>query len=133
MVLTVETTNTVDVDNVGDYVVTYRAMDAAGNYNDGSCEGSQSYERRVKVVDTLKPVIGLHVNGRLIRHGAGGVSDEISGGVSNPAEELYANMLAQNAALMTEQGTSTQGSAWATAGIVAVVAGVALLAIFERR
>ncbi|MAT60762.1 MAG: hypothetical protein CMH41_03750 [Micrococcales bacterium] len=131
--LTVETSNTVNVDVVGDYVVTYRAKDAAGNYNDGSCQGSQSYERHVKVVDTLKPVIGLHMDGKLIHHGAGGVSDGTSGSVSNPAEEYYANMLTQGAALMTKQGISTQGSVWVAAGIVAVVAGVALLAVFKRR
>jgi hypothetical protein len=52
--------NTVDVDRTGEYLVTYRARDAAGNWNDGDCRGTNRYIRTVYVVDTLQPVISLH-------------------------------------------------------------------------
>lgn len=51
--------NLVDVEQDGEYLVTYRARDAAGNWNDGSCRGSQRYIRTVQVIDTLQPVISL--------------------------------------------------------------------------
>jgi hypothetical protein len=120
---TVETTAAnVNTEVVGTYVVEYRAKDAAGNYNDEHCQGAQSYKRYVEVVDTLKPVIGLHLDGRLLQHGAGGVN--------NPAEEEYSRMLTPDfmtdlASLVAEQGTDALGNAWVTAGIAAVVAGIA--------
>jgi len=131
--LLVAVQNSVNTEVVGDYQVTYKAQDAAGNFNDGSCQGSTEYSRTVKVVDTLKPVIGLHLDGKLVHHGAGGVSDTGTGGLSNPSEQYYKDMLSQEAALMAEQHTSAADSAWMAAGILAVVAGVALLAATKRR
>jgi hypothetical protein len=71
--------NNVDVEQVGEYLVTYRARDNAGNWNDGaiegdaagqpvrSCKGSQQYIRTVTVVDTLSPVIALHYHGSQLK------------------------------------------------------------------
>merc|ERR1711959_94679 len=54
-------TDLVDVDTTGTYVVTYRAMNTVGLYNDGaSCRGGPTvYKRTVEVKDTLRPVITL--------------------------------------------------------------------------
>jgi hypothetical protein len=131
--LAVVVQSSVNTEVVGDYQVIYRAQDVAGNFNDGSCQGSAVYSRTVKVVDTLKPVIGLHLDGKLVHHGAGGVSDSGTGALSNPSEQYYKDMLSQEAALMAEQHTSATDSAWMAAGILAVVAGVALLAATKRR
>jgi len=62
-------TNPVDVEQTGLYLVTYRARDKNGNWNDGSCKNSKQYIRTVRVVDTLKPVIGLHYNGANLASG----------------------------------------------------------------
>jgi len=64
--------NPVDVERTGVYLVTYRARDAAGNWNDGPCKHSQTYIRTVRVVDTLKPVLALHYNGMKLEHAADG-------------------------------------------------------------
>merc|ERR1711898_64292 len=50
---------------LGTYVITYRAKDTVGLYNDGAnCRGgAQYYSRTVTVLDTLKPVITLKYNG----------------------------------------------------------------------
>jgi len=54
-------TDLVDVDTTGTYVVTYRAMNTVGLYNDGAnCRGGPTvYKRTVEVKDTLRPVITL--------------------------------------------------------------------------
>jgi hypothetical protein len=62
--------NPVDVERTGVYLVTYRARDATGNWNDGNCKHSKTYIRTVRVVDTLKPVLALHYNGKTIVHSA---------------------------------------------------------------
>jgi len=49
----------VNVERAGTYVVTYSATDESGNTNE--CKGNYpKLTRRITVVDTLKPVIGLH-------------------------------------------------------------------------
>jgi hypothetical protein len=58
--------NPVDVERTGVYLVTYRARDATGNWNDGNCKHSKRYIRTVRVVDTLKPVLALHYNGKTL-------------------------------------------------------------------
>jgi len=58
--------NPVDVERTGVYLVTYRARDATGNWNDGDCKHSKHYIRTVRVVDTLKPVLALHYNGKTL-------------------------------------------------------------------
>jgi len=49
----------VNVERTGTYVITYRAKDSAGNWNDGTCKGSKATKRTIVIVDTLKPVIAL--------------------------------------------------------------------------
>lgn len=59
--------NEVNVEQVGTYTVTYRAKDAAGNWNDGAActnpGGATHYVRTVTVVDSLKPHIDLQYKG----------------------------------------------------------------------
>jgi hypothetical protein len=53
-----------DVDQVGEYTITYRVQDSAGNWNDGAgtnCAGAAQYKRTVEVVDSLKPVLALRL------------------------------------------------------------------------
>jgi hypothetical protein len=92
--------SSVNVERVGVYVVTYRARDGAGNWNDGAgCwQGPRRYVRTVTVVDTFKPVLQLKYGG-VVQHqghppptamgGAGAASrtghsltDELFGGTS---------------------------------------------------
>jgi hypothetical protein len=90
-------TNPVDTAQVGVYFVTYRARDAAGNWNDANgagsegmqsdngakCTGAAQYVRTVHVVDTLKPAISLTYSDKLIATGA--ATDTGVGGEDNPA------------------------------------------------
>lgn len=62
----VVTTDTVNTEQTGLYLVTYRAKDQNGNWNDGACKQSQQYIRTIRVVDTLKPVLALHYNGATV-------------------------------------------------------------------
>merc|ERR1712167_161332 len=59
---------------LGTYVITYRAKNTVGLYNDGAnCRGgAQYYSRTVTVLDTLKPVITLKYNGNTVAQGTPG-------------------------------------------------------------
>ena len=64
-----------DVEQTGSYTITYRVKDAAGNWNDGrgtNCRGAAQYKRVVEVVDSLKPVLALHLASKTIQ-----MSDEV--------------------------------------------------------
>jgi len=64
-----------DVEQTGLYTITYRVKDAAGNWNDGrgtNCRGAAQYKRVVEVVDSLKPVLALHLASKTIQ-----MSDEV--------------------------------------------------------
>merc|ERR1711881_342891 len=58
----------------GTYVITYRAKNTVGLYNDGAnCRGgAQHYSRTVTVLDTLRPVITLKYNGATVAQGSTG-------------------------------------------------------------
>jgi len=101
--------NDVDVERVGVYKVSYRARDAAGNWNDGSCKGSAQSVRTVHVIDTLQPVLSLHYKGKHLVSSAGGISD--ANGEDNPA--TYRGLLAK-----------TAQSTYVWAGAATILAGV---------
>jgi len=87
--LSVDQTGNVNVRQVGDYKITYRAKDMAGNWNDGC--GNAGTVRTVSVIDTLKPVIALSSAGQYIHLGKGGdqSSTDINQGSSNPADSYF--------------------------------------------
>merc|ERR1711881_207640 len=61
----------------GTYVITYRAKNTVGLYNDGAnCRGgAQHYSRTVTVLDTLRPVITLKYNGNTVAQGTPETND----------------------------------------------------------
>lgn len=127
--LPVTTVGAVDTTQVGTYVISYSTQDAAGNYNDGECSGSATYTRTITVIDTLKPVIGLHLGGKLINHGAGG-SSQASGrhyGAENPA---VASLLSQQLMAVVEP---SQPAALLGAGVVMASAALVLLVWSRQR
>jgi hypothetical protein len=120
--VTMDVQNSVNVEEVGEYTVVYRALDEHGNWNDAdTCRFSaQSYTRTITVVDTLKPVIGLQYKGtHLIEHHNGlppASSDR------RLQQEFPASSVGEGA---------TRASA-AAAALAAALGGVALLALRRR-
>eukprot|EP00937_MAST-01D_sp_MAST-1D-sp2_P006410 g6410.t1 len=78
----------VDVMTTGYYVVTYKARNKAGLYNDSpSCIGKGiEYLRTVVVRDTLKPVITLKYRSQVVAQGQG--HEHSQHGPRNPAYDL---------------------------------------------
>jgi len=143
-------TNPVDVEKTGEYIVTYKAKDSVGNWNDGECKGSKSYLRTVQVVDTLKPIIALkyaetHFNDPLytptyLAHGGHGNELSSVTNQQNPAGDAFRSALQNQAdaeggqahfrsALLTENSMSVVGGPWAVAVLGCLVAGLAMLAM----
>jgi hypothetical protein len=87
-IASVDTIGTVDVEQVGTYLITYRAHDSSGNWNDGhgatdltpvttasikrSCLHASSTVRTVVVRDTIQPVIALAYGGSNFQRGSPG-------------------------------------------------------------
>jgi hypothetical protein len=145
----VKATN-VDVESIGTYLVTYSASDAQGNV-------SPDYVRTVKVIDSLKPIIGLNfgdgklandpydsggpglggmgISGRGHRaHPAYGVKMEKSGYADKEGMYLHENPAIHhfsfsNAGLMMEVASANVP----TVAAVACALGVALVAVAGRR
>jgi len=57
----------VNVEQTGVYLVTYRAVDTSGNWNDGVCAGTTHTVRTITVIDTLKPVLALNYKGKIVQ------------------------------------------------------------------
>jgi hypothetical protein len=88
--LSVEQTGNVNVRTVGEYKITYRAKDMAGNWNDGC--GQAKTIRTVQVIDTLKPVIALSSpEGQYIHVSKGDDTStaDTSHGLANPAGSYF--------------------------------------------
>jgi hypothetical protein len=120
-----EVSSDVNVDQVGTYSVTYRARDHANNWNDQECIGHAEYKRTVIVVDTLKPVIALHYGSNLVHMGQ--ASDTaIHNNAPNPAGNHWSPET-----LMAEATSEPAG--WMLGGAASVVAGLALVALDQRR
>merc|ERR1712118_273100 len=96
----------VNVEKAGTYYTTYSATDKMGNVG--------KVVQKVVVQDTLKPVIGLKVGGSVVHQGA--AKDTGVQGQKNPAHGY---------SFMAEQSGT---GAFALAGVVAALAGVALMA-----
>merc|ERR1711871_1661365 len=125
------TINPVNVEVTGTYVVTYRAENTVGLWNDGKNNagtadvhtclgGNQQYFRTVHVIDTLKPKIVVKYQGTRV---AAGVAQDkaVHNQALNPASQYMAE----------EAGSSL--NAWALGALASAAAGIALLAQSHRR
>jgi len=145
-------TNPVDVEKTGEYIVTYRARDSVGNWNDGSCKGSHIYKRTVQVVDTLKPIIALkyaathftdpaYTPSYLAHAGHGNEMSSVTG-QQNPAGASFRAALQDQAAaeygstnfhpvrrLLGEKSMSIVGGSWTVAILGSLIAAFAMLAM----
>jgi hypothetical protein len=121
----------VDVETTGEYRVTYTATDGAGNHNsDSALTGTcVSYVRTVAVKDTLRPVIALRYNGKLIHTSQG--ADKGVNNQANPAATFGVADVG-NPHLHTPHMVELASShGWLAAGALSAVAGV-LLAVGGR-
>jgi len=146
---TIQVVSNVDVERVGTYTVTYRVHDSAFNWNDGTstasttltkrCRNAASpatYTRAVKVVDTLKPVLALHLSGQVLmtsgandRSTAKGAAD-FGSDHENPAKRFD---FMQSSALMAHAKATGSSAAWFAGALAASLAGIALLATRRSR
>jgi hypothetical protein len=77
---------TVDTNKVGDYVLTYRAQDSTGNWNDGNkCTQLSICQRTVTVIDTLRPVIALKYKNTIIHTSSADDTAVHDASLKNPA------------------------------------------------
>jgi hypothetical protein len=137
----VKATN-VDVEAIGTYLVTYTVSDREGNV-------SPDYVRTVKVIDSLKPIIGLNFGqgelgyhtyddarhdlgahpARHVPHPIYGFHMEKSGYADKHGMYLHENPALHHFALMMEVASANMPAAAA----VACILGVALVAMARRR
>jgi len=117
----IEVTGSVDVEATGMYRITYRVRDKAGNWNDGRCTGSKAYVRKVKVVDTLRPVIKIKYGDKVLHVGAS--ADTGANGETNPAPAYFPRLMAEGAS-----------GSWNPVGALAAIAtGLALFVQVRHR
>merc|ERR1711871_724090 len=116
-------TNPVNVEVTGTYVVTYRAVNSAGLYNnEQTCDdGPNQYKRTVTVKDTLKPVVEVK-----FKHTVVGRSAATDKAVHNNA----ANPAGDHVFMAEAQATS---SAWVFGAAASAIAGLALLVASKRQ
>jgi len=127
-VLTPTVYNGVDVEKTGVYTVTYRVKDGAGNWNDGQCTGTKPYVRTVKVIDTLRPVIGLKYAGKLVHMSDSSDVSQTVAAHANPAASW--NLFGDS--LMAESSSSRSPLAALCIGSF-MVACAMIAAFFNRR
>jgi hypothetical protein len=117
-----DVTNPLDVENVGTYLITYRAHDASSNWNDGC--SAPKLVRTVQVVDTLRPVIAVHDAGKFITSSEGDkVADRGVGNQINPMHNYqgFRRRLLESAGGGEANSISTIALAWAGAGMAAAL------------
>jgi len=141
-------TNPVKVQTTGTYVVTYRAVNSVGLWNDGlaangvdagtGCRGTAiNYFRTVKVSDTLKPVIKLTYattadTTDTIAWGGNGPKSTNAGTRDNPFNNGVHDGTPQAQSLMAEEQTSSVNG-WVLGAIASAVTGLALLGYSQRK
>jgi hypothetical protein len=114
----------VDPEMTGTYLITYRAKDSSGNWNNcTSCTGRKILVRTVTVLDTLVPVIALHDGPTSLR--AGEVSDQGVGGETNPVG-TYAGLgyMANRRRLVLSSEGKREGGSRQYSGITTAMVGV---------
>jgi len=126
----------VNVQITGPYVITYRAQNSVGLYNDGKdasgavttssgCRGTAiSYMRTVIVKDTLKPVIKLTYDSTKIAWGS-------TGNAKNDA--LYVDGVHIGNNYMAEEASTSSVNGWVLGAIASAVTGLALLGFSQRK
>ena len=150
--------NPVTVETTGTYVVTYRAVNSVGLWNDGKaadgvtagtgCRGTAiNYFRTVKVSDTLKPVIKLTYETTegaapdTIAWSSNGAASTNAGSHANPfsdgvhdgtAKASGMTNAAGHVAYMAEEQTSSVNG-WVLGAIASAVTGLALLGYSQRK
>merc|ERR1719399_2716406 len=146
----------VDVETTGTYIVTYRAQNTVGLWNDDSnCRGgANTHKRTVTVVDTLKPVITLKYGGSdtIVAQGSSGEATNSNPSVdypdatgspyktawdtqhasNNPNNDNFDDPGSAHPSLMAEQTTSAVNG-WVIGAFASAVAGLALLGYSTRR
>jgi len=151
--VTAETVGSVNVGKTGKYVLTYRAKNSVGLWNDGlaadgestgaGCRGTAiNYFRTVTISDTLKPVIKLTYDGEtdpIAWSGKGpnsAAADTTGGAPANPYTKgsHTGSGLAgypYNTLMAEEQTSSVNG--WVLGAIASAVTGLALLGYSQRK
>jgi len=143
------------VATTGTYKVTYTAKNSVGLWNNGlntdgedvGCRGTANhYIRTIHVLDTLKPVITLDVNGEQVK-GHGGEASPGGPAGENPTAPLdvdpnsdtygqsgnaFTNPIEGAEALMAEK-TTGQYNGWVLGAVASAVTGLALLGFSQRK
>jgi len=154
------TSQAVNIEKTGKYYITYRAQDSAKNWNDGKCKGSQKAPvKTIIVIDTLVPVIALHLKHHMVQVGTDFNKKGVNG-EANPAHffnykdsawKLYRkhpNMKIANKHLvgnpwldsryvpghkLMAESSPSSSDAWIVAAAASGVVGLALLAYAGRQ
>lgn len=126
--------STVNVETTGTYTVSYTTTDKAGNV------GCAAYVRTVVVKDTLKPVIALRYQGKLVHTSSvagnvglngqanpAGVAFQQSNGLGNP------HLVDSGGSGGTFMAESNSHSSLMMAAVASSVVGIALLAVAHKR
>ena len=151
--VTAETVGSVNVGKTGKYVLTYRAKNSVGLWNDGlaadgestgaGCRGTAiNYFRTVTISDTLKPVIKLTYDGEtdpIAWSGKGpnsAAADTSGGAPANPYTKgahtgSGLEGYPYNTLMAEEQTSSVNG--WVLGAIASAVTGLALLGYSQRK
>jgi hypothetical protein len=139
----------VDYETTGKYIITYRAQNTVSLWNDGAnCRGGANhYYRTVFVSDTLKPVVTLKYDNKIIaqgsRNSAGNAyirSDNVktyrenkkTDGDDAGAPGPFGDAGGAHPSYMAEQ-TSSSVNGWVLGAIASAVAGLALLGYSTRK
>jgi len=139
-------TTGVNTELTGTYVVTYRATNSVGSWNDGpKCRnGAAHYKRTVVVKDSLKPVMEVRYANKVVSISDGsdksikhGPATSVNNPATNDAGYSAGDVVNNDATVAKPEGymaEAAQGSsAWLLAAAGAAVAGLALLGMSQRR
>jgi hypothetical protein len=130
----VKTDEAVNVEKAGTYYLTYRAVNAVGLWNDGSCmrNGGLSTNaapvRTIVIKDTLKPVIQVKYKGVEV-----GRSDptNVGTGTNGESNDAYDEGV-KAGSFMAEESTSS-ANGWVIGAVASAVTGLALLGLSQRK
>jgi hypothetical protein len=121
---------------VGVFEITYYCKDSAGN-KDQAWEAGKPVSREVHIVDTLAPVITLHMGKSLLASSVPTTRTRGVGNRINPAEQsqsensAYGNPHLQDKLLATTSTASLNG--WIVGALASAVSGLALLGYSFRK
>jgi hypothetical protein len=142
--------------SVGTYTIEYVATDSVGNTNAGGNNCKQvaggpaaaqpvgEYTRTITVKDTLKPVIKLALEGKIIKSSAAGAStaQDLSYQQAHPAfptqdganvAQTVSSHTWKLPSLMAEETATTSVNGWVMGAVASAVSGLALLGYSLRK